>query len=403
MAEKNFAVLDPTEAGDYIERLLTSPFTRRQRIMALGEPGVGKSEMFQQICDRLGWILIDLRLTQLDVGAFRGLERIVDMPDGTTETRPVRPYFLPEYVADADITDETPRYLILLDEIMACDDAMRKSAFELLTNHRCGPHRLGSNVVVCGAGNTAEDGTNVHEMDRATKRRFTYIGIHATAESFVVWGQKNGVHHAILSLVKNNPTYLMPSDEDFANDNLATPNPASLVACSDTLHAYDANHLNRQQLEYNLVGNIGQTVGNELLVQMEDEEARFDLEQLLTAPKNERQYPKNVFGVHSLGNALSAWSTDGDRLDKAVDIMIGMPNESCSHAYEAKTAFILQIGDKITKFRRYPLLIKNPEILELLDQTGQITKLHDAEHAAMEAAEAAEAARAAGNLQLEAA
>jgi hypothetical protein len=389
MAEKNFATLDPTVGGQYIKRLLTNPFTRRQRVMALGEPGVGKSEMFQQVCDELGWILIDLRLTQLDVGAFRGLERIVDNPDGTTETKPVRPYFLPEYVAPEDITDATPRYLILLDEIMACDDAMRKSAFELLTNHRCGPHRLGENVVVCGAGNTAEDGTNVHEMDRATKRRFTYVGIHATPESFVAWGQNNGVHHAILSLVKNNPTFLMPSEEDFKNDNLATRNPASLVACSDSLKAYDAGYLTRDDLEYSLLGNIGMETGNELLLQMEDEDARFDLDALTNARKQDRVYPKNVFGVHSLGNALSGWATDGDRLDKAVDIMIGMPNESCSHAYEAKTAFILQIGDKITKFRRYGILIKDPEVLKLLDETGQMTKLHDEEFAAREAEEAA--------------
>jgi len=393
MAEKNFATLDPTQGGQYIKRLLTNPFTRRQRVMALGEPGVGKSEMFQQVCDELGWILIDLRLTQLDVGAFRGLEQIVYLPDGTAETQPVRPYFLPPYVAPEDITDETPRYLILLDEIMACDDAMRKSAFELLTNHRSGPHRLGDNVVVCGAGNTAEDGTNVHEMDRATKRRFVYIGIHATPEGFVAWGQNNGVHHAILSLIKNNPTFLMPSQEDFDNDNLATPNSASMVACSDTLKAYDAGFLTRDDIEYNIVGNIGQSVGNELLLQMEDEDARFDLHLLTTARREDRVYPKSVFGVHSLGNALAGWATDGERLDKAVEIMIGMPDDSTSHAYEAKTAFILQIGDKITKFRRYGILIKDPDVLKLLDDTGQMTKLHD-EEAAIMAAEDAAAAQA---------
>lgn len=383
MAEKNFSSVDATTAGKYVKKILTNPFTRRQRIMAVGEPGCGKTEMFEQMCAELGWELITLHLSQLDVGAFRGLERIVEV-DGVEITVPVRPHFLPPYVADEDIDENTPRYMILLDEILSCDDAIRKSGFEVLTSHRSGPHLLGSNVVIVCATNTAEDGTNVHEMDRATKRRFTYIGVHATAASFVAWGRENGVHHAVLSFIKNNPSYINPSEEDFANDNLATPNSASLVKCSDTLKAYEAGFLNRDDVEYNLQGNIGMMAGNELLLQMEDEEARFDLDNLVNAAPEDREYPKNVFGVHSLGNALYTYSTTPERFDKAIDIMMDMPSVPGSHAYEAKTSFILQISDKITQFRRYSVMIQNPKILQLLEDTKNLTKFHDMNHEAME-------------------
>jgi hypothetical protein len=379
MTEMNFDLLTATEGEDYVFRMLSNPFTRQQRLMALGIPGAGKSFLFKAVAKRMGARFIDLRLLQLDLGSFRGLERILEV-DGEVVTSPVRPYFLPPYTAPENITDETPRYLILLDEFMAADTAIRKSAFELLTEHRCGPHVMGENVYICAAGNTAEDGTNVIPLDRAEKRRMTFFGVITNAEAVVEYGQRMNWHPYIIAFIKNNPDYLVPSEQDDKNDNLATPNPASYELCSNTMKAWDAGYIEESDVEHSIMGNIGHAAGNELLLQIRDQEARYDLHALIDAEPEDRVYPKNVFGVHSLGIALAGWATDGEKLDKAVEIMIGMPNGSTAHPYEAKTAFIMQIGDKITKFRKLPQYIEDENVIELLNATGQMTDLKDAEH-----------------------
>src|SRR3546814_10581429 len=65
--------------------------------------------------------------------------------------------------------------IVFLDEILAADDRLRKAAFELILDNRVGPHLMGPNVYLAGAGNSAEDGNNVYELDAATADRFLHI------------------------------------------------------------------------------------------------------------------------------------------------------------------------------------------------------------------------------------
>src|SRR3546814_20993409 len=70
---------------------------------------------------------------------------------------------------------DTTLFRSFLDEILAADDRLRKAAFELILDNRVGPHLMGPNVYLAGAGNSAEDGNNVYELDAATADRFLHI------------------------------------------------------------------------------------------------------------------------------------------------------------------------------------------------------------------------------------
>jgi MoxR-like ATPase len=392
MANHNFMTLTPSKATTYVYETLSNEWTRRFRILFHGEPGVGKSAVMKKVALLMGATLIDLRLLQLDLGAMRGLERIVHLPGGKVETHPARPYFLPEYVADEDITDETPRYIIFLDEIMAADDSIRKCAFELLTDDRIGPHRIGKNVMVVGAGNSAEDGTLVYEMDWATRDRFVHVKIEASQDELVSHANDNEWHHHVVSLIRNQAGAILPAAEDKENDNLAAPSPRSLEAISRNLKAFDEKKISEMTRDVNIHGLLGSWAADLLIELISDEESQFSLDELVKARPEDRKYPTNPFGTYSLAGALAAWATDADKLDIAMGVMLDLPNTTNSSIEEAKTAFIHNIGGKMREWRLFPKYARDPRVLPFLAETAAITEDADREFAERQAQGEREAA-----------
>src|SRR5690606_29906164 len=100
------------------------------------------------------------------------------------------------------------------------------------------PHRFGDNVYLVAAGNSAEDGTNVYELDAATADRFCHIKIEPTVEGFIEHARESGYHSDIITFIQSNPDFMMPSEADRLNDNVVRPSPRSLERVSETLHAH---------------------------------------------------------------------------------------------------------------------------------------------------------------------
>ena len=394
MAEQNFAVLSPTDAQQVVFELLTCPDTERQRIMLMGKHGTGKSSTIHKVGERIGRMfpggceVIDVRLLQLDIGALRGLERIAEVEPGKFETVPVRPYFLPEYVADEDLTPQTKRYIVFLDEILAADDAMRKSSFEILTDHRCGPHRFGRNVFVVGAGNAAEEGANVHELDWPTRDRFNFIRLETVHEGLIEHSSKEHWHPYMQAFIRDNPGLLEASEEDYANDNLAAPSSRTLKSCSDTLYAHDRTDdrkISTLARDVSLKGQMGLHAAGVLISAIEDEAARFDLMKLLAAERQDREYPSNTFGVFALAGALSSYATDKDKLDKAIDVMVTMPPETVDCSDEVKTTFFHLVGDRMIQWRLLFKYATDERVSPFLEGTEELLRKADEEHAARQA------------------
>src|SRR3546814_8842222 len=78
---------------------------------------------------------------------------------------------------------------------------------------RVGPHLMGPNVYLAGAGNSAEDGNNVYELDAATADRFLQIKIIPTIDGFVEHGIENKFHPLILAFIRNHQIGRAPCRE----------------------------------------------------------------------------------------------------------------------------------------------------------------------------------------------
>ena len=378
MSKHNFSQLTPDKTIKFLHAVMRNPETRDVRVLLHGDPGVGKSAIGAQVAKMMGATFTDLRLLQLELGAFRGLEIVSEDPEtGETITKSARPEFLPPYVADEDITDETPWHLILIDEIGAADHSIRKAAFELLTDHRCGPHKVGKNVVIMAATNSAEDGTQIYEFDRAEADRFCHIMVVTEAEVLMKYGQANDWHHFVTSALRANPNIVKATDSEIQNGVLAQTSPRSLDKVSNALKAFSDDRMAFEEVEWFIRGMIGDHFAQYILEQMEDEAAQFDIEQLTTNPVDKRQYPTTDFGIFAMIDALAAWAKDEEKLDKAVSVIFEMPDDITSVGSDARVVFIHSIEKKMMEFNVFSKYALDPRIGPFVQQVHNDIKEHD--------------------------
>jgi hypothetical protein len=116
-------------------------FQAKRPIFLWGPPGIGKSEVVQEISDELGGFVIDLRMAQMEPTDIRGI-----------------PYFNKDinkmdWAAPVDLPDEEfakqyPVVVLFLDEMNSAPPAVQAAGYQLILNRRVGKYRLPDNVVL---------------------------------------------------------------------------------------------------------------------------------------------------------------------------------------------------------------------------------------------------------------
>jgi hypothetical protein len=162
-----------------------------------GPPGVGKSEMWQQIAaeEKIGFI--DLRLAQLDPVDLRGLPTVADKA-----TIWSRPDFWPVEKRDGE------RGILLLDELGDCGKAMQSAAYQVVLDGKAGPHTIPKGWYRAGAGNSQKHRAGAQPMSSALANRFAWVEIEADLDCFIEYGNKVGINYLILGFLRFRPALL---------------------------------------------------------------------------------------------------------------------------------------------------------------------------------------------------
>lgn len=135
----------------------------RQPVIALGQPGVGKSSIFRKVFHRLGMNHVTINLALSDGTDFKGLPTFIDMDGGEKATK---------WVKEAVFLRKEP-IAVFIDEIFQGQTQVQNAAAPIILEHRIDDLFLPAGSWVCGASNRAEDkaGTNrvpSHIPNRAT-------------------------------------------------------------------------------------------------------------------------------------------------------------------------------------------------------------------------------------------
>jgi hypothetical protein len=205
-------------------------------VLVSGPPGVGKSNMWEQIAEESDRKFIDLRLGMMDPVDLLGLQSV---SNGVTQWN--RPGWMPPL-------DSKGKFLILFDEIADIGRAMQSAAYQLILNGRAGPHVLGKDCYRCAAGNRREDRAAAQAMSTALANRFAHVDVRADPETFIEWCNTHDVDPLIPGFIRFRPALLWSME---GADLRAFPTPRAWASVAKCVRADPAM---RSRLVMGLVG-----------------------------------------------------------------------------------------------------------------------------------------------------
>ncbi|MEM8824439.1 MAG: MoxR family ATPase [Pseudomonadota bacterium] len=280
--------------------------------MLHGRPGIGKTEIVQQLAQETGSRLFDLRLTTIEPQDLRGLP-FYDHDTKRTVWYP--PEDLPAY--------ETPA-ILFLDELTAAAPTLQPTIYGLLQERRVGGYVLPVSTFIVAAGNAIEDGAVAYDMGTALSDRLIHLAVQAEAQDWLTgYAVPNHIHPAVAAFIRTRPDLLDTTEDALRQGAPIACTPRSWVRVSTILKAVP----DRATRDVMIAGTLGEGPAAEFILVLNDIAATVEATGMLTASPSARlgMYPASLHGLTALVYALVALA-DRDTLSAAIDVMAQIRN-----------------------------------------------------------------------------
>jgi len=205
----------PADAIAEIKHLIN----KQRPVMIWGAPGIGKSDIIQQIGDDTGRNVIDLRLLLMEPTDLRGMP-YYSANDNTMKWAP--PIDLP---TDPNATD-----ILFLDEMNAAPPAVQAAAYQLILNRKIGNYVLPKGVSIVAAGNRETDRGVTYRMPSPLANRMVHIEMAVNFEDWLAWAVKKEVHADVVGYLTFAKQDLYDFDPSSSSRGFATPRSWSFVS-----------------------------------------------------------------------------------------------------------------------------------------------------------------------------
>ena len=189
--------------GAALKNILRVMIKLRRPVMIWGGPGVGKSQVAEQLAGEMQWADAQHQLhphTYWDVRAL--LYENVDMRGGipwrdpeTNITHWGIPSFLPHPDADGG-------HLVCLDELPSAPPSMQTALYQLVQNRRCGDYVLPDGAAVIACGNRESDRGHVYRMLAPLASRFVHIDVKPDANEWLRWAAQKGLAAEVIFFIR---------------------------------------------------------------------------------------------------------------------------------------------------------------------------------------------------------
>jgi MoxR-like ATPase len=289
----------------------------RQPFMIWGDPGVGKSQVVEQVSDQLfaalrygnprgtsvkkvhglpkpgqkrGW-LVDLRAVLLDPVDLMGIPVV---QNGLTCW--AAPRVLPQKGSG----------LLFFDELNRAPVMVQNACLQLVLDRRLGEYELPKDWIVGAAGNF-ESETGVQRMPDALRSRFTHLRLEPDLADWCEYAASRDFHPAVVAFIRWRPELLHKYDKVTARKENAFPCPRTWEfvsrICAGTVP---------KSVEFGLIeGTVGKAAAGEFVAFLQMYRDLPDMAVIVREP-DRAPLPTKPATAYAIASALARMASNGN-------------------------------------------------------------------------------------------
>lgn len=185
------------------------PVMRQRPVLLIGPPGIGKTQIMEQIARECRIGLVSYTITHHTRQSAIGLPFITEKTYGG-QAMHVTEYTMSEIVVSIyERMEETglSEGILFIDEINCVSETLAPAMLQFLQYKTFGNHRIPEGWIIVAAGNPPEYNKSVREFDIATLDRVKRIDVEADFEVWKEYAVQVGIHPSIVSYLTARPQY----------------------------------------------------------------------------------------------------------------------------------------------------------------------------------------------------
>ena len=198
-------------SGGYI-----MPAARQRPVLLIGAPGIGKTQIMEQIARELRIGLVAYTITHHTRQSAVGLPFIKE-EEFNGEKYSVTEYTMSEIIASvySKTRDSGLKEGILfIDEINCVSETLAPTMLQFLQYKTFGNRKVPDGWIIVAAGNPPEYNKSVHEFDMVTLDRVRKIEVDAKYDVWREYARENRIDNAILSYLELRPQNFYKAEAD---------------------------------------------------------------------------------------------------------------------------------------------------------------------------------------------
>ena len=202
---------------------ILTAFKVQRPLFLWGPPGIGKSELVENITNELGGIMYDCRLGQMEPTDIRGI------PYYNKDTGKMD-WAAPVDLPDEETASQYPIVVLFLDEMNSAPASVQSAAYQLILNRRIGQYRLPDNVAIVAAGNRESDKGVTYRMPTPLANRFIHQEMKVDFPSWQEWAVLNKISKDVVGYLSFAKQDLYDFDAKSSSRAFATPRSWTFVS-----------------------------------------------------------------------------------------------------------------------------------------------------------------------------